>query len=68
VKRIHYAGALRVESKRHVTLIFAGGAACTSGERAERIALDRANTEDPAEVTCGSCLRRMAQAGVVAEA
>jgi hypothetical protein len=57
---VHYAGPCgwRV-NKRTVRIIFAGFAACCSGERARKIAERGEHTYDAAAVTCAKCLNRI---------
>lgn len=64
-KVIHYAGALSwLDKKGAHSSVFAGWAACCSGDRATAIRREGNNTYEPAEVTCKTCLQRLEAARV----
>lgn len=67
-QKIHYAGRLAWRDKRGArTDIFAGFAACCSGDQAQTIRRQGNHTYEPAEVTCKPCLQRLEWARVYAE-
>lgn len=64
---IHYAGRLSWMHRGHTIDISSGGAACCSGQQADKIEARGEHTWRPCDVTCGQCLRQMARGGVIAE-
>jgi hypothetical protein len=66
-KVIHYAGELNWTDKRGASShVYAGWAACCSGDRARDVRREGNHTYEPTEVTCKPCLLRLAWAGRVA--
>src|SRR3990167_8684802 len=56
-KSIHYAGEIRTPT----LIMYAGYAACCSGERAYKIQADGQHTKRREDVTCRSCLKALAR-------
>lgn len=56
--KIHYSGGLRTRfGKKGLRIALPGWAACTSGEKAEKIRRAGNQTRDRDDVTCAACLK-----------
>lgn len=54
-KKIHYAGSVQYKAKKGLVTIAPGFAACCTGERARKIAVEGMHTYRASNVTCAHC-------------